>query len=93
MRIFHDDVVHMQLVQIVDELAPAALLNGLATIIAEAQVHRRYSRDRIKHGERELQRPRRQFSCARTGGREIERTWPDGAIDDARRSTAEFMIR
>jgi hypothetical protein len=38
-RAFHDDVVDLQRVQVVDQLRPAASLDRLPAVVAEAQVH------------------------------------------------------
>jgi hypothetical protein len=49
MRVLHHDVIDMQAVEIGNQLAPAALLNGLSAVIAETQMHRRFALDGVKH--------------------------------------------
>ena len=48
-RAFHHHVVDVQGIEVFDQALPAALLDALSAVVAEAQVHRRNGLDGIEH--------------------------------------------
>ncbi len=59
MRHFQDQVIHMELVQEVDERPPLAALDGLASVVAETQVHGALAIERVEHAVDRCGRERR----------------------------------